>query len=98
MPYRLMKPKTLEDKKRYPLVLYLHGAGDRGNDNQKQLGALAVWLASDENREKYPCFLLAPQCPEDKAWASTASKSDPRASRASLRNRCKACWRFSTKS
>lgn len=77
MPYRLMKPKTLEDKKRYPLVLYLHGAGERGSDNQKQLGALAVWLASDENREKYPCFLLAPQCPEDKAWASTASKSDP---------------------
>jgi predicted peptidase len=77
MPYRLLRPAQIEEKKRYPLVLYLHGAGERGADNQKQLANLPTWLASDENREKYPCFVLAPQCPDDMLWASHGSKVDP---------------------
>ncbi len=79
MPYRLLKPQTIDDKKRYPPVLYLHGAGERGDDNQRQLVFLSTGLASDENRQTYPCFVLAQQCPADMAWASHASKADPMA-------------------
>jgi predicted peptidase len=69
LPYRLLKPKKIEAGKRYPLVLFLHGAGERGSENENQLKYLPTWLASDENREKYPCFVLAPQCPDEMKWA-----------------------------
>ena len=35
--YRLLKPDNYDDKQSYPLVLFLHGAGERGDDNEKQL-------------------------------------------------------------
>jgi predicted peptidase len=70
LPYRLMKPAGYdEDKgKRYPLVVFLHGAGERGTDNKKQLVHGVADFAKKENREKYPCFLIAPQCPDDQQW------------------------------
>ena len=51
------------------MVLFLHGAGERGSDNVAQLTYLPEWLATAENRQKYPCFLLAPQCPAGQKWA-----------------------------
>ncbi|NLF09364.1 MAG: prolyl oligopeptidase family serine peptidase [Pirellulaceae bacterium] len=69
LPYRLMKPERVESDKRYPLVLFLHGAGERGNDNDRQLVHCAAEFAKDENRRKYPCFFVAPQCPAGKSWA-----------------------------
>jgi predicted peptidase len=68
LPYRLLKPVAIEEGKRYPLVLFLHGAGERGTDNEKQLIHGVPQFAARSNREKYPCFLIAPQCPEDKRW------------------------------
>ena len=70
LPYRLLKPKTIEDGKRYPLVVFLHGAGERGDDNRAQLKFLPTWMATEEARESHPCFLLAPQCRSDKWWAN----------------------------
>ena len=55
--------------KKYPLVLFLHGAGERGDDNQKQLvHGGQMWL-NPVNREEYPAFVLAPQCPKEDYWA-----------------------------
>jgi predicted peptidase len=70
LPYRLLKPAHIESGKVYPLVLFLHGAGERGTDNEKQLKYLPTWLASDENRQKYPCFVIAPQCPDEMKWSN----------------------------
>jgi predicted peptidase len=66
--YRLLTPAKIEEGKKYPLVLFLHGAGERGDDNQSQLKYLPEWMARTEAREKYPCFLIAPQCRRDKKW------------------------------
>ena len=33
LPYRLLRPAKEEAGKRYPLVIFLHGAGERGTDN-----------------------------------------------------------------
>jgi predicted peptidase len=66
--YRLMKPKDYEPQQKYPLVLFFHGAGERGDDNVAQLVHGMNDFAKDENREKYPCFVVAPQCPEGKRW------------------------------
>lgn len=35
LKYRIMYPKDFSKDKQYPLVLFLHGAGERGNDNPK---------------------------------------------------------------
>lgn len=68
--YRLLKPQRIEPGKKYPVVLFLHGAGERGSDNKLQLKYLPEWLASSENREKFPCFLVVPQCRKDRKWSN----------------------------
>lgn len=69
--YRLLRPENIRKGKKYPLVLFLHGAGERGNDNQMQLfHGGQMWL-NPVNREHFPCYVLAPQCPEDSYWTFT---------------------------
>jgi predicted peptidase len=68
LPYRLLKPESYDPKQKYPLVVFLHGAGERGSDNQKQLVHGVAEFAKEENRKKYPCFLIAPQCPSGPWW------------------------------
>lgn len=69
LKYRLLRPEAEKAGKKYPLVLFLHGAGERGDDNQKQLvHGGQMWL-NPVNREEYPAFVLAPQCPKEDYWA-----------------------------
>jgi predicted peptidase len=74
LPYRLFVPQAVDKRRLYPLVLWLHGGAGRGNDNAKQiaggniLGA-HVWT-TPENQAKNPCFVVAPQCPENETWAT----------------------------
>ena len=73
--YELMKPENYDATRKYPLVLYLHGAGERGSDNKKQL----VWLTEQGNNQlvsdqmitQHPCFIVAPQCPEKGRWEAS---------------------------
>lgn len=37
LQYRLLQPENMKKSEKYPLVLFLHGAGERGNDNERQL-------------------------------------------------------------
>jgi predicted peptidase len=73
--YRLFVPRNYSPKKKYPLVVWLHGSGGRGSDNLKQISAgnaigSQVW-AKPENQSKHPCFVVAPQCPADETWATS---------------------------
>jgi predicted peptidase len=71
MPYRLLKPKDYDPQRSYPLVLFLHGMGERGSDNQAQLiNGVSEFFATDEARAKYPCFAVVPQCPGNDTWAN----------------------------
>lgn len=74
LQYRLMVPYNYSyTSQSYPLVLFLHGHGESGTDNQKQIlnsDPLACDsggnpLTSSNNRVNYPCFYLAPQVPND---------------------------------
>lgn len=76
LPYRLLKPDNYDPKQIYPLVLFLHGAGERGTDNEKQLVHGVAGFASAENRVKYPCFLMAPQCPSAARWVEVDWSAD----------------------
>lgn len=68
LPYRLMPPSTIAAGQRYPLLVFLHGAGERGDDNQTQLLGLPEQLVEPDWRASYPCFVLAPQCPRESFW------------------------------
>ena len=73
LPYRLLQPAKIEKGKKYPLVLFLHGAGERGKDNQAQLVHGMNDFSSDEMMEQFPAFVVAPQCPKNKFWADFRS-------------------------
>ncbi len=64
LPYRLFVPKDYNEKISYPLVLGLHGAGERGTDNQAQgRNGLLSW-AQPAVQNNHPSFVLLPQCPQ----------------------------------
>ena len=67
--YRLMSPDSPRLGDPYPLVVFLHGAGERGKDNRSQIIYLPEVLARPECRERYPCYALAVQCAADDKWA-----------------------------
>lgn len=76
--YRLLIPRNYSatGTEKYPLVLFLHGAGERGSDNSKQLVHGTKEFLKEENRQKYPCFVIAPQCPDEKKWCEVDWSAD----------------------
>jgi predicted peptidase len=69
IPYRLFIPSQ-KGNEVYPLIIALHGAGERGNDNEAQIKyhqLATVWVDSN-NQSTHPCFVIAPQCPKNNRW------------------------------
>lgn len=70
--YRLFIPENYDRRKKYPLVLYLHGGGGRGNDNLKQIeggnGYLIDLFTGKDTQSKFPSFVVAPQSPMEEGW------------------------------
>ncbi len=50
-------------------MIFLHGAGERGSDNAAQLKHGMADFCKKERREKNPCYVIAPQCPNEEKWA-----------------------------
>ena len=69
MPYRLLVPPGYDKAQKYPLLLFFHGAGERGTDNEEQLKfpPTAIFATADFQKA-HPCFVLVPQCPQDQKW------------------------------
>lgn len=67
LKYQILYPENFDVNKKYPLLLFLHGAGERGNDNQKQLIHGASMFK--KNAKDYPALYIFPQCPENSYWA-----------------------------
>ncbi len=69
LQYRKFTPDLTPGKK-YPLVLFLHGMGQRGHDNEAQLldTSGAHLYAEGQAQAENPCYVIAPQCPADAAW------------------------------
>lgn len=68
LPYRLLYPLNYNKNKKYPIVVFLHGSGQRGNDNESQLIGVPKHLTDTVGRIKYPCFILVPQCSKKDVW------------------------------
>jgi predicted peptidase len=70
LPYRLLLPKNYDPGKEYPLLLFLHGAGERGNDNQAQLIHGGKLFLNDTVRNNFPAIVVFPQCPAKSYWSN----------------------------
>jgi poly(3-hydroxybutyrate) depolymerase len=72
LPYRIFVPRDYSPNTRYPLVVYLHGCGQRGKDNEAQLAYTEcgpLTFANDIAQKKQPCIIIAPQCALDCYWS-----------------------------
>ncbi len=74
LPYRFLVPAAYYNTAQsYPLIVFLHGAGEKGTNNTSQLNNNAngaLQLVSAANQAAYPCFMLAPQAHSSQGWNS----------------------------
>ncbi|WP_207491658.1 alpha/beta hydrolase-fold protein [Aridibaculum aurantiacum] len=70
MPYRIMFPINFDSSKTYPVVFFLHGRGESGNDNEKQLTHGWKFFANDSARREHPAIVVFPQCDNKSYWAN----------------------------
>jgi predicted peptidase len=76
--YRLLRPDSIEEGKQYPLVIFFHGTGERGDDNEASLKHIAPLFLDEKNREDYPAFVMVPQCPKDQRWTYPGWYAEPK--------------------
>lgn len=78
LPYRLFVPAGYEASgaDRFPLIVFLHGAGERGSDNRSQLtvNPAPLALVSGASQSKHPAFMVAPQCPANSHWLEPGTR------------------------
>jgi len=75
--YRILYPENYdkEGSEKYPLVVFLHGEGENGNDNQAQLKYGSSIFMNAEIRHWFPAIVVFPQCPEGDQWATYETDS-----------------------
>lgn len=68
--YNILYPLDfkLGTKKKYPLVLFLHGAGERGNDNELQLLHISKNFLEPSFLKEHKAIVVFPQCPKEDYW------------------------------
>lgn len=70
LPYRILLPLHYSKSKKYPLVIFLHGSGERGNDNEAQLAHGGSLFLEDSVRSNFPAIIVFPQCPLNDFWSN----------------------------
>jgi len=68
--YRILYPKDFDKTKSYPLTLFLHGIGERGDDNELQLKYVDKVFLNQNNYTNYESVVIFPQAPLDDNWSS----------------------------
>ncbi len=77
-PFRLYVPEKIKPGEKYPLILHLHGHGERGRDNkytELRLVEARLFLTK-KGAARYPCFVVAPQCGENEYWGHRKDNGD----------------------
>jgi predicted peptidase len=66
LPYLIYLPKDYKQKRNVPLLMFLHGAGERGDDlNLVKIHGVPKLI---EQGQDFPFIVVSPQCPEDSWW------------------------------
>jgi len=76
MNYRVLLPEHFDSTKNYPVLFFLHGSGERGNDNEAQLINGARVFLKPAFRKYFQSIVIFPQCPKDGWWSNTQIVSD----------------------
>src|SRR6266850_2662691 len=68
--YQVFVPEDWASKKVWPIILFLHGAGERGDDGlvQTQVG---IGRAIRVDRRRFPAIVVIPQCRKEIWWAQS---------------------------
>jgi predicted peptidase len=69
--YRLYSPTDISDSEKVPLVLFFHGAGERGRDNDSQLNHGVPSILDYVIKRGLRAVIVAPQCPPEELWVDT---------------------------
>ncbi len=74
LPYREFNLSSIWEEP-LPLVIFLHGSGEKGNDNSSQLshGSEWIWRASYSG---FPCHAIFPQCSKNSYWSNVSRTTD----------------------
>ena len=75
--YRILLPENFDESKTYPLHLFLHGIGERGSDNKKQLTYINKVFSDKRNRKRFPAIVIFPQAPITDSWSSRKLVKSP---------------------
>jgi predicted peptidase len=71
LPYRLFVPPSCSPESPCGLLVFLHGAGERGDDNQAQLANDALAFMEHAPQTENPTIVVYPQCPEGLQWVKS---------------------------
>jgi predicted peptidase len=72
--FRVFAPKGWSKKKKWPVILFLHGAGERGDDNLAQT-KVGIGSAILRQQEGFPFVVVLPQCPRNHSWREPAMQA-----------------------
>jgi predicted peptidase len=67
-PYQVYVPRVYDANVAWPVILFLHGAGERGTDGVRQT-AVGLGAALRLEPERWPAIVVFPQAPPDSAWS-----------------------------
>lgn len=65
--YQVYVPANYQTKSSWPAILFLHGAGERGDDGLLPTN-VGLGPAIRENPSRYPAIAVFPQVPRDSQW------------------------------
>jgi predicted peptidase len=74
--YRVLYPENYKEGTVYPLIVFLHGSGERGNDNESQLSHGGDLFLKDTLRKRFPAIVIFPQSPADSNWSVFKGRRD----------------------
>jgi predicted peptidase len=76
MNYRVLFPEHFDSSKTYPILFFLHGSGENGNDNEAQLKNGGALFLRNDVRKNFPSIIVFPQCTKDSFWSNTKFEQD----------------------
>jgi predicted peptidase len=72
--YQVYLPSDYDPSRAWPVILFLHGSGERGSDGLKQT-QVGLGATIRLHRDWFPAIVLFPQAPQDSVWRGAVSEA-----------------------
>lgn len=73
--YVVYVPQEYRPERKWPLIMFLHGMGERGDDGLLQT-EVGIGRAIRRHPDWFSCLVVMPQCPDDALWAKATDHID----------------------